>query len=107
MNPSPDGYGQYVTVDDIQEKRVEALRAKLAEKHPHILANGSEVIRQKRAADKVYNEFLALLVREYNENDLNDLLKIIEAQKPVAVPAAKPAYVNVATQGVAVSQKRR
>ena len=91
MNPSPDGYGHYVTVDDIHKTHVDRLRKQLAEKHPHILANGHEVIRQKRAADKVYNEFLALLIKEYNENDLSDLLRILEDNKP---PPPKPAPVQ-------------
>lgn len=101
--PAPDGYGEFVTVKDLERRERQRTRERLEQMRPELIAKGIEVVKAKAAADAAAEALRVELHAAVGGDGIVHAMVIInEAVSKQAAEAAKAK----ASQGHQNQQKK-
>jgi hypothetical protein len=90
--PAADGYGEFVTVQDLERRERQRIRERLETLRPELIAKGVEVVRAKVAADAAAEALRVELHAAVGGDGVAHAMAIINdsAKQAAAASAAKP-----------------
>src|SRR4051812_10646173 len=90
VGKSADGFGEFVTVEKLEQLEKERVRKQLENVRPELLANGVKIVQQKLEADAAFEQLKRDLHLAVGNDGVNTAVGMMTAEAREKAKVAKP-----------------